>query len=731
MKERSKIYSRRLMHEAMRQIKLPGIIGTLLIAGIAFFSTIVKLFEARESGEVVFSYNFMELNSYILLVMYVFAPLMVMLLFGFMNRRKASDFYHSLSYSRLCIYLSFLTAVILWCIIIIASGSLVTVVITAATRSLQLDFKTTLFTIVSAVAGCILTTGITVLAMTLTGTYLTNVFTALLILLVPRGIVLMCNKLFSAATPFVVLSGGGIIGNENNIPFILIAGVFGYYGTSGFEMFESVVPSVYSVVLGLIYTGIGAFCFVRRKSENATQASINRGLQAILRMLPALVITLVAVSRLFNAHTAGVSLSETDLFIVIMSYVAAAVAYFLYEIITTRHIKKIYRTIPGLFAVFAVNLVIYFSLRFTYDYHISQTPDADELAYVVVHGPEDNIFWNDTDDVKLYSEAARSVTGDCLKDTISLWVYNRSGAKGFYAQFYSRNMVIEYHYADGRSITRKVIVSDTRYTQLQRALTNESSFADNFGRSVFAGLDIRSYVGNLDFDTEAGRAVFDTFVAELKSKGVSKLFEVIDDRSSSDSLFEIGLLSKTGARYSTAYVGLDMPLTLTAYINALNGQYGGNACERFLNLLGDIKEHAENEEDDGTYLSGWIDFYLYTVLPDGSFQKDNAHVYSYDGESYTTVASDACEEYISELGKMLSVRNVTSADIKPGAMLLYVSYSEDRQVPSVNYDGIEYSVSYLSTITQSDTEYGWYMVDESVAELIKNIAKEDTVETEK
>lgn len=33
MKHDKKIYSRRLMNEAMRQIKLPGIIGTLLLVG--------------------------------------------------------------------------------------------------------------------------------------------------------------------------------------------------------------------------------------------------------------------------------------------------------------------------------------------------------------------------------------------------------------------------------------------------------------------------------------------------------------------------------------------------------------------------------------------------------------------------------------------------------------------------------------------------------------------------
>ena len=69
MKHDKKIYSRRLMNEAMRQIKLPGIIGTLLLVGAAFFSAIVQLFELRENGMVPGSYSFFEMNPYIMLVM--------------------------------------------------------------------------------------------------------------------------------------------------------------------------------------------------------------------------------------------------------------------------------------------------------------------------------------------------------------------------------------------------------------------------------------------------------------------------------------------------------------------------------------------------------------------------------------------------------------------------------------------------------------------------------------
>lgn len=60
MKHDKKIYSRRLMNEAMRQIKLPGIIGTLLLVGAAFFSAIVQLFKLRENGRIPGSYSFLR-----------------------------------------------------------------------------------------------------------------------------------------------------------------------------------------------------------------------------------------------------------------------------------------------------------------------------------------------------------------------------------------------------------------------------------------------------------------------------------------------------------------------------------------------------------------------------------------------------------------------------------------------------------------------------------------------
>ena len=58
-----------------------------------------------------------------------------------------------------------------------------------------------------------------------------------------------------------------------------------------------------------------------------------------------------------------------------------------------------------------------------------------------------------------------------------------------------------------------------------------------------------------------------------------------------------------------------------------------------------------------------------------------------------------------------------------------ILYYEDRQVPTIHYYGTEYSVMYTGDTTRND--YGWYIVDERAAELIKKLSMEKSVDIEK
>ena len=718
-----KIFSGKLMLEGMRQVRLPGIIGLLLVVGASFFTSFIEVVNVSH-GMYVLGSSFSELNAYILLVMFTVAPIMTLMLFGFMNRRRASDFYHSLAYTRLCIYTSFVAAVLLWCMLMIVAGSATTLIVCGISGKVEIDPLSIPYPILSATAGVLIVTGGTVLAMTLTGTYLTNVFTTVLFLFAPRALIFYCNRLLANSMPYVVSSQNTFFSKLVNVPFDIVTGVFGI--SSNFQaILTSWVPAAYTALIGVILMCVGAVCFIHRKSENATMASINRALQGILRIIPAVLISLIAIALLFDAHKYD-TISDSDKFIIIMTYVGAAAAYFLYEAVTTRHLRNFIKIIPGLAVVAAINAALYFSLITSYDYNMNLAPDKDELAYIMVYGPTDSVLWKDSENMKLYSDAAREVASDCLKDTIRMWNEDKS-------EFYSGNrMIIEYHLLDGSSIQRRVTVTDTRYAQLKNVLFNDSEFAGNFGKSLYNLDNVEYGIGNLSTKREM---VYDVFLSELKESGTGKLFDLINEGRMSDSAFTtIDLWKKNGnvLRYSSICIGADMPKTAAAYMNAVNDEYPENEFNKALEMIDTVKTVADKgNEPDNTYLYGGLNLTVYTIKKDGTMSSFTAYPSMYYSGGYGYVPSDEGVEIIKKLSTMINERKIGSYDIVPGMMLLYAEYYENQQIDN-RWDedyGVETATT-VEAVMMDCSEYGWYIIDESMYDLIKLISIDNSVELE-
>lgn len=722
-----KLFNKHLMGEAMRQVRLPGVIGTVLLMGISFFTIFIESVNAGYGDLDVMNYYFQEKNQYIMLVMYTFAPVMVMMLLGFMNKRRASDFYHALPFTRVCVYVSCMSAVFLWCVIMITAGSFTTMTVAWLSDSICISMSSAVKCILDAVAGVMLTMSVMAFAMTLTGTYLTNVITAILFLFAPRGVMMLCEMLFHNALPFAVFQESSVWGSACNIPFGLLTRAFGVFGFSDNSVYSSWLPLIYTTVLGLIYFASGAVCFIKRKSENATMASVNRGLQCFLRIIPTVLISFVSISIMFNAHASGKEIGRSDLFVTIMAYAAAIAVYFLYEIITTRRVANLLKIIPGLGIVVIVNLALYFGLSFSYDYHIAQLPEKQELEYVVVHGPEDSLLWKDTMDVRLYSEEARAVVSDCLKDTVGLWLNKRNGSGGFYNQYYSGNcMIVEYHYQNGKTILRKVIVNRARYTQLKNALVHETGFTKSFGKSIYDLENMEYSVGCLD--PETAEAVYNIFLAEIGREGVVKLFEIVDDRNDyGEYLFQISLWDKRGRRYSSIYIGTDMPFTAIAYMNAINKRFPGNEFENYVESAKKVGEMACQDENDTDimYLNCSLDIEMYTVRPDGSLTMTNSYSSAYYDYSYAGMPSEEGLEDIAKLGRLIKPCEFKPSSYEPGQILLFVSYYEYTNL--YVYD--EYGNMTSKTISSGNDQcdYGWYMIDNATAELIRRINMDENV----
>ena len=95
-------FSLRLYLEGIRQLRLIGIMGMVILSLEAILIPVGRLVNIREMRHFTSSsitktlLNFPEMHPLLVLCFCVLAPLMVLYLFHFLNKRNASDFYHAI-----------------------------------------------------------------------------------------------------------------------------------------------------------------------------------------------------------------------------------------------------------------------------------------------------------------------------------------------------------------------------------------------------------------------------------------------------------------------------------------------------------------------------------------------------------------------------------------------------------------------------------------------------------
>ena len=87
-----------------------------------------------------------------------------------------------------------------------------------------------------------------------------------------------------------------------------------------------------------------------------------------------------------------------NLFYIVLFYFIAVIAYFLYELISTRKIANVMKSFKSLWALAAFNVLFVIIIAAGYFYEIHNVPSADRVKYVIIN----------TDD---YSSLTRSDVG--------------------------------------------------------------------------------------------------------------------------------------------------------------------------------------------------------------------------------------------------------------------------------------------------------------------------------
>ncbi|MBQ4282840.1 MAG: hypothetical protein IJB96_02810, partial [Lachnospira sp.] len=317
-----KIFSFNLFFETFKQIRAIGIIGTLLMVGL---SIVPNIFNAMENGMMLESMGGDEIVShavtveivseyfFLCFVFLLFAPLLTMSVLKFLNDRKMSDFYHSLSYSRNCLYISRLLAVIVWVFIILAVSYVANVIAyTVMAEYFRVDFYTLFRMHLSVFIGSLLVIAVFSVGCAITGNVINNIVISGLILLLPRGIIQIVTGAVQQMTMMVPAENAiSFISHSQNIVASWVMMTFmEIRAISAQQLFLSIESNVYTLVLAVIYIVLGFVLFKVRKSEAAGKALGSNKVAFVVKAIVAASIASVGIIQVIADAYNRTDLSE-------------------------------------------------------------------------------------------------------------------------------------------------------------------------------------------------------------------------------------------------------------------------------------------------------------------------------------------------------------------------------------------------------------------------------------
>lgn len=696
-----KSFSLGLYLEALRQTRMIGIMSFIVMTFAAVIVPISSVIIANAEMKTYPTDTVYEItketvtgfamNPLLFFIFLAVVPAMTIALFGFLNKRNTSDFYHSIPHTRLCIYVSFVLAILIWTLTLIVSTSAISSLVYALLGKYFIPLYSTL---VKYAVGCFIVSLLVVsaitLAMSITGTTLTNLVLVCLILFVPR----VCYFAFDAsiASSLDILVQGRVLplsGKGYNILTDIFMSAMGLMGSFDMlDIFFSLSGIIYTTLLSLVYACLGAFFFCRRKSEAAGRSAPSRRLQNIYRYAVTMVVCFISIAMILSSRR---SLDEGDIVGIVIIYLVALFAYFIYELITTRKIKNLARAIPGLLVIVLLNVALIGAGSITKNSAMSYTPDPDEIESIQLYNELGNYRYNFDyieykqfvySDYKITDPEIKKIVSNTLRDNIEL-IKNK---KSFWSQKggTEATVIIE---TKGSSKYRNIMLTDEDYSRLNYSLFDNENFRNNFTKlpDDYTSVYFTSDVGGVHLSTDDAEEIYNRLKEELADVSYETFYDrLLEDRYGNIRIEVNTLIKNQRISINIPIFGDICPETY----NLCLAKASENANNSLDDLLADLKKIQNTIETEDIKSDSWADiiFYLYDK-ESGSYHYSSFYL---DAES-----DKSANEEIDKLFKLLS--NCKSEDL-PKYSDSYLS-ADITKLADEYYEGDDYIMqSYESSI---------------------------------
>ncbi len=694
-----KIFDVSLWKEGFRQLRIIGIMCMIITVAYAVLfpmgmqQTYNRVDEAYRMGAI-------ETTAYLLAPAFLMVPLMVLYLFRFLTSRDASDFYHGVPHTRTCLFVSFAGSVAAWFALVMAAYMAVSFFLIGVFPNIELSWTDMGLVLFTYVAAAILMLGVSLLAVSLTGTSLTNLAVLVMIIALPRLVLTISYYLIVNQVDFVIYRE--VPGLLNPMLNLFIGAGMTVLGNAGFFDWSNVV---YSTALGIFYFAAGGYLFVKRKSEMAGQTAINPWLSLVFRLLPAFMVCLFPLYIILD----GVSYGRRVLHVVgenwfglLVFYVIAILVYLLYELITTRKLSAMFKSIPGLVVLAVMNIVYAVVFLVATNQMCNYSPEAEEVDSIRLIT---NLDAYDTDyfdvilsTVEFKNEEIQKVLCDGLEDTKNLWKQDRSEYRqriwGNKSQNYEK---VEVAFREGSVVrNRQVILTKNEYEKLNELIDNDPAYhkaQTEFPEWKEIGdFEIQMYGHYEDqLRGEEMQLLYEAFKHDISNLEFSEIRSILQAHASLKVEYRWNIGYTTGR--ITIPVVPELPTFFKTFMEYYTQYETNPVWEATIDYLGRMDEMKECDLSIGIVLyhngvaTGGTDSYVYSPEiyegVDEEAERDEYGVSDWNREEFVALLKELPEE--KESGEYLLGIRCDFHDWSDGEYF-HVEHDNLRQISQESYE---------------------------------------------
>lgn len=581
--------------DALKQLRLIGFISLAILMIVSILMPVGRVIEMNQNlnNDMPVVITTMRACVFMYGIFIVFAPLVTLYMFSFLTKRNSSDYFHSFPLKRGSLYNTYYLAVVTWISFITFFTTVAIGITYSIFHSYFLFSYANLIKFSFSIFVCSLLVSATiVMACSVTGTIFTNIVVTGLILFLPRLILLIAVSMVTSSLQILV--------RTNVLPLLdynynLVFSSLSYFydrSTGGSYQMNGII---YTLILAMIYIIIGRILFIRRKSETAGNPSANPVLQSLIRVGIAIPICLFPISYIFDVIINKDKVNDSDLFFVIVFYIGAVVAMMIYELLSTKKIRNVIRTIPSIGILVVVNVFIILGMNGIYQSQLNFCPSASEVKYIMI-GQMDTDGEEDYFELEMSSKKIKNqeLTAFLVQNLEKTLEYERTSypvSRGNSSNSKSPNgqdaanisRYITIGFRTGTTVKYRVLCVDAdNYQKYVSLLFSSQDIKDFF-------LDLPEYDDNLmtlqnNLTVAENKEIYNSLKEELKSVDYNKWYSLLYENYNSNNLCWSYIVND---RETITYLPLSIytPKTMLKYVNFINKSTGGTEIEAGLNKI--------------------------------------------------------------------------------------------------------------------------------------------------